>query len=314
MAVSLSQLSFEHHRPALGIGETKPRISWRFEGTAVDWEQTGYDLEIIREPDGVPKVFNVNSSDSILVPWPDEPLKSAESASVRARAHGKSGQPSADWSSPHKVETGLLEDADWAGAIPIAADRATEVNAAHQPILFRKAFDVNSTVASARLYITAFGLYVAEINGERVGDHVLAPGYQSYNFRHVYDTYDVTDLIQSGGNVIGATVGEGWYAGRFGFSKVKPRNIYGDTLGLLSLLVVTAEDGSKQTIKSDLDWHANTGPIITSNIYDGELYDSSKEIEGWSSPGLNDSSWLGVKQLSTLEGAAIVPADGPPSK
>ncbi|PVH99473.1 glycoside hydrolase family 78 protein [Periconia macrospinosa] len=304
MAVSISHVSFEHHRPAFGIGETTPRISWRFGGTAVDWEQTGYDLEIKRGPDGVPKVFNVDSSDSILVPWPDEPLGSAESASVRARAHGKDGQPSADWSDTYTVETGLLRSEDWAGAIPIAADRDTEVDAAHQPILFRKAFDVNSTVTSARLYITAFGLYVAEINGKRVGDHVLAPGYQAYNFRHVYDTYDVTDLIQGGANVLGATVGEG----------CKPRNLYGDTLGLQSLLVITAQDGSKQTIKSDLDWHANTGPIITSNIYDGELYDATKEIKGWSSPGLNESSWLGVKELSPPAGVSIVSPDGPPIK
>ncbi|KAF1949662.1 alfa-L-rhamnosidase [Byssothecium circinans] len=310
MAVSISHLSFEHHRPAFGIAETKPRISWRFEGTAVHWEQTAYDLEITRGSDGVPNVFNVNSSDSILVPWPDEPLQSAESASVRARAHGKSGQPSADWSESFSVETGLLNTDDWAGAVPIAADRATEVNAPHRPILFRKAFGVNSTIASARLYITAFGLYVAELNGNRVGDHVLAPGYQAYNYRHVYDTYDVTELIKSGENALGVTVGEGWYAGRFGFARNK-RNLYGDTIGFQGLLVVTSTDGNKQTIKSDLSWRANTGPIITSDLYDGEVYNTTQEIKGWSSPGLDDGNWLGVKELSISTGA-LVPLDGAP--
>ncbi|KAF2646080.1 hypothetical protein P280DRAFT_439794 [Massarina eburnea CBS 473.64] len=312
MAVSISHLSFEHHRPAFGIAETKPRISWRFEGTAVNWEQTSYDLEITRGSDGVPNVFNVNSSDSILVPWPDDPLQTAESASVRARAHGKDGQPSADWSEVFSVETGLLSIEDWGGAVPIAADRDTEVNATHRPILFRKTFDVNSTVASARLYITAFGLYVAEINGNRVGDHVLAPGYHSYNNRLVYDTYDVTELVTNGGNAIGVTVGEGWYAGRFGFAK-KTRNLYGDTIGLQSLLVVTSKDGSKQAVKSDLTWHANTGPIVTSELYNGEVYNTTEEIKGWSSPGLNESGWLAVKELSTSTGP-LVPADGAPVK
>lgn len=208
MSVSISSVSFEHHRQAFGIGEASPRISWRFEGTAVDWEQTGYEIEITR--DGVPRVFGANSSASILVSWPDEPLASSESATVRARAYGSGS--ATDWSDAVSVEAALL-DGDWAGALPIAADRETEVDSTHRPILFRKAFDVNSTVASARLYITGLGIYEAQINGHRVGDHVLAPGYMSYQFRHTYDTYDVTDLLSSGSNAIGVTVGEGWWSG-----------------------------------------------------------------------------------------------------
>ncbi|KAF2681410.1 glycoside hydrolase family 78 protein [Lentithecium fluviatile CBS 122367] len=309
MAVSISHLSFEHHRQAFGIAETEPRISWRFEGTSVDWEQTAYDLEITRGRDGVPKVFNVNSTDSILVPWPDEPLKTAEAASVRARAYGKDGQPTADWSDVYSLETGLLSTEDWAGAVPIAADRDTEVAGPKQPIQFRKTFGIDSTITSARLYITALGLYVAELNGKRVGDIVLAPGYQSYNFRHVYDTYDVTELLKAGDNAIGVTVGEGWYAGRWGF--VSGRNLYGDTIGLLCSLVITRGDGSKQTVNSDLDWRASTGPLITSELYDGEVYNATLETKGWSSTAFNDSDWLNVKELPALKGA-LVPADGPP--
>ena len=208
MSVSISSVSFEHHRQAFGIAEASPRISWRFEGTAVDWEQTGYEIEITR--DGVPRIFGANSSASTLISWPDEPLSSSESATVRARAYGSGA--ATDWSDVVSVETALL-DGDWAGAIPIAADRETEINATHNPILFRKAFDINSTIASARLYITGLGIYEAKINGQRVGDHVLAPGYMSYQFRHTYDTYDVTDLLNNGKNAIGVTVGEGWWSG-----------------------------------------------------------------------------------------------------
>lgn len=195
MAVSISALSFEHHRQPLGIAEATPRVSWRFEGDAIDWEQSGYDLEITRGPDGAPKLYNTaDSSESVLVPWPDEALSSAESAKVRVRSHGKDGQPSTDWSDYYTVETGLLSPEDWDSAVPIAADRATEVDTAKRPVLFRKGFDVDAEVSSARLYITALGLYIAELNGERVGDHQLAPGYMSYQFRHTYDTYDVTSL------------------------------------------------------------------------------------------------------------------------
>lgn len=318
MSVSISALSFEHHREAIGIAETAPRISWRFEGEAVDWEQTGYDVEITRGHDGVPKLYNVESSSSILVPWPDEPLSSRESAMVRARAYGKEGQIPTEWSDIVSVETGLLTSGDWGDAIPIAADRETELNTAKRPILFRKAFDIDAEVASARLYITAFGLYIAELNDQRVGDHQLAPGYTSYQYRHTYDTYDVTHLVNSGSNAIGVTVGEGWYAGRFGFQSNQdgtwPRNLYGDTLGLLSLLVVVLEDGSKQTIQTDLSWHASPGgPIITSGIYDGEVYDSRLEVEGWSLANFDDKSWLGVKEVAPPKGKLTSP-DGPPMR
>lgn len=209
MSVSISSISFEHHHQAFGIAEVSPRISWRFEGTAVNWTQTGYEIEITR--DGVPRIFGANTSESTLVSWPDEPLSSSELATVRARAYGCGAVT--EWSDNASVEAALV-DGNWAGAVPIAADRETEANATHKPILFRKAFDVNSTIASARLYITGLGIYKAKINGQRVGDHVLAPGYMSYQFRHTYDTYDVTGLLQSGENAIGVEVGEGWWSGK----------------------------------------------------------------------------------------------------
>jgi alpha-L-rhamnosidase len=312
MSVVISSLSFEHHRSAFGIAESKPRISWIFEGNAIDWTQKGYDIEITQGADGVPNVFNVDSSDSVLVPWPGPPLKSAESASVRARAHGDNGNTSTGWSAAFTVETGLLSSEDWSGAVPIAADRTTEIQTAKRPILFRKAFEIASStskVSSARLYITALGLYEAEINGMRVGDLVLAPGYQSYNHRHVYDTYDVTKQVRAGKNAIGVTVGEGWYAGRLGLKR-NARNLYGDTLGLIALLVVTSTDGSKMIIKTDTSWYSNTGPVITSEIYDGELYNATLELDGWSSPDFNSSStWLRTKELPAPTGK-LSPPDG----
>ncbi|KAF6812505.1 alpha-l-rhamnosidase [Colletotrichum musicola] len=312
MAVSISKLSFEHHRLALGIAESEPRISWRFEGTAVDWQQSGYDLEILRDSDSPPNFHSVNSSSSLLVPWPEPALGTAERAIVRARAHGQPGQPSTPWSDWVTVETGLLNSSDWSGAVPIAADRDTEVDAPKRPIYFRKSFPVASNISSARLYITALGLYEAEINGNRVGDYVLAPGWQSYNYRHVYDTYDVTELISSGDNAIGVAVGEGWFSGRLSYGG-GVRNNYGDTIGLLSLLVVTLEDGTTVEVPTDTTWKASTGPIVNSEIYNGEQYDSRLEadLEGWSSATFDADNWLAVKELSAPRGE-LVPPDGPP--
>lgn len=309
MALSISQLYFEHHTTALGIGETEPRISWRFEGEVVDWEQSAYDLEIQRPGDDIPNVFRVNSSDSVLVPWPDAPLESGEEATVRLRAYGQGDQPGSPWSDAVTVEPGLLGPEDWQDALTIAADRDTEEDQPHQPILFRKEFPVDDSISSARLYITALGLYEAEINGQRVGDLVMAPGWQSYEYRHEYNTYDVTDLLEPGSNAIGVVVGEGWYAGRIGFDD--NRNLWGDTLGLLCTLVVTDSQGNKTYITSDESWKSTTGPIITSEIYDGEVYDSRLEQEGWSESGFNTEDWIGVKELDPPKGDLVAP-DSPP--
>jgi alpha-L-rhamnosidase len=308
-SVSISKVSFEHHSTALGIAETAPRISWRFEGNATDWTQGSYSLEVHKAGQSEPETFTVNSRDSVLVPWPTHGLSSAESATVRVRAHGEGNHPETPWSDPVTVETGLLNKEDWRRAMVIAADEPAQVAVTKQPIMLRKEFDVQSDVASARLYITSYGLYEAYINGQRVGDAVLAPGWQSYSHRLVYDTYDVTNLLSSGGAAIGIVVGEGWYAGSLGWDGAR-RNIYGDTLGAMALLVVTNTKGGKQTIATDLTWKSSVGPLITAEIYNGTRYDSRLEQAGWSHPGFNQI-WTGVKELRAPFDVLAAP-DGPP--
>ncbi|KAB5559706.1 bacterial alpha-L-rhamnosidase-domain-containing protein [Coniochaeta sp. 2T2.1] len=312
MSVSIDRLTFEHHRFPIGIAESKPRISWKFDGDASEWRQSGYDIEVMRGPEsGRVDTFSVNSDQSLLVPWPDSPLAEAEAASVRVRAHGLDGQPSTPWSEWTTVETGLL-DSSWEGVLPITCSAPTDVDLPKPPLYFRKSFSVPPNTASARLYITALGIYEAELNGKRVGDHVLAPGWQSYHFRHVYDTYDVTELLASGENAIGVTVGEGWWSGRMGYAGGQ-QNIYGDRIGLLSLLVVTLADGTKVRIATDSTWQCSKGPTVASEIYNGETYNARLEgiIRGWSTCEFNSSSWDSTRELPPLRGK-LVPPDQPP--
>ncbi|KAI1391699.1 glycoside hydrolase family 78 protein [Hypoxylon trugodes] len=310
--ISISQVAFEHHREPLGIGEAKPRISWRFHGDASNWTQGGYSVEVQR--DSEPELFHFNSSNSVLVPWPTVALSSSESATVRVRAYGQGDLPDTPWSDAVTVETGLFSKEDWSRAIMMGTEKKTEKNATHQPIHFLHQFSTNSTIEKARLYITAYGLYEAYINGNRVGNNVLAPGWQSYNHSHVYNTYDVTDLLQTGNNAIGIHVGEGWYAGRLGFFQGGTRNIWGDALGAMALLVIWTPTG-KQVVNSYWGWVASrSGPLITAELYNGEVYDPRLEQTGWSSPDYrwrNDTNWLGNRELSTPYDQLVAP-DGPP--
>jgi alpha-L-rhamnosidase len=153
---------------------------------------------------------------------------------------------------------------------------------------FRKTFQAARPLAGARLHITALGLYEAEINGQRVGDHVFAPGWTDYHTRVAVQTYDVTSLLRSGENVLGAILGDGWYCGHVAW---KGRRVYGDKPALLAALEISYQDGSSEVIVSDTTWKTSTGPIAQSDFLMGEDYDARLEQEGWSQPGFDDSIW-----------------------
>ena len=159
--------------------------------------------------------------------------------------------------------------------------------------LFRKSFKLNKEIKSASVYITSHGMYEANINGQRVGNNYLTPGWTSYNKRLQYQVYDVTSQLKKGENAIAVTLGSGWY--RCYLTWYVKKNLYGKTVGLLLQLEVTYTDGSKEIIVSDGSWKTSTGSIRSSEIYFGETIDANKEKEGWRLPMYNDQNWSGVK-------------------
>lgn len=153
---------------------------------------------------------------------------------------------------------------------------------------FRRSFSLSSPVASARLSITALGLYECEVNGTRVGDHVFAPGWTNYHIRVPYQTYDVTALVSEGNNAIGAVLGDGWYCG---FMAWKERQMYGDRPQFIARLEGTYQDGTTFELTTDSSWKTATGPILESDFQLGETYDARLELEGWSLPSFDDRAW-----------------------
>jgi alpha-L-rhamnosidase len=190
---------------------------------------------------------------------------------------------------------GLLHANDWTARF-ITPDWDEDTTHSQPCPLLRRDFEVHSGLRRARLYITALGVYEAQINGTIVADQVMAPGWTSYHHRLRYQTFDVMDLLHEGRNTIGAILGEGWYRGRLGYHGGR-RNIYGDRLALLAQLEIEYADGSLERFVTDESWRAATGPILSSEIYDGEIYDARLERPGWSSPGYDDLGWARVRLL-----------------
>jgi alpha-L-rhamnosidase len=323
MAVSVAGITFEHHREPFGIGEGRPRISWRVaaDGAAADetgWLQAASEIEVSAEGGGQPwSSGRVESAASVLVPWEAPALGSRERRIVRVRVWGAGDGTPSPWSEPAVVEAGLLAKSDWSAEL-IGPDRDLGDRLDRPPVLFRRAFELRGEIDRARLYVTAHGVYTAEINGRRIGDHVLAPGWTSYRHRLRYQTFDVASLLAAGPNVLGATVAEGWYAGHLGFHGGR-RRIWGDDVAFLAQLEVRHADGRIETVVTDRDWRWANGPTTAAGIYAGEAYDARLEWPGWSAPGFDGArehsrdgtAWPAVRALGREQAELVAPA-GPP--
>ena len=304
-------LRIEHQRDAFGIGTDRPRLSWMVETEGDGWHQAAYEIEAYDiNGDGTLRgqTGRVKSDQSVLVDWPFEPLSSRERVMVRARAWSVEGGVS-DWSEPASIEVGLLHPEDWTARFA-GPDWDEDLSQPQPAPLLRREFDVRPGVRSARLYITALGVYEAQLNGAVVGDHVMSPGWTSYRHRLRYQTFDVADLLREGRNALGAMLGDGWFRGRLGFGGGR-RNIYGDRLALLAQLEITYADGTTERVLTDEAWRATTGPILASDIYDGETYDARLEREGWSEPNYDDTDWTAVRHIDWDLNTLVAPL-GPP--
>lgn len=306
MSIAVAAPTFEHRREALGIGVAAPRVSWKTQAPA-GWTQASYEIETTR--DGHRVSLRVEGDDSVLRPWPGAPLASRERATVRVRVAGADGSES-QWSEPATVEAGLLEASDWV-AQAVGADWEEDPAAEERrPSIVRREFDAGDDILTARLYVSAHGLFEVEINGRRIGDEAMAPGWTPYRSKLRYLTYDVTDVVVPGANAIGAWLGDGWYRGRLGWNGGF-RNLYGHDLSLIAQLEIRHADGSIETIATDDSWRALESPILHTGNYDGELYDARLEPEGWSKPGFDDDGWHGVV-AAHRDPATLVAPEGPP--
>jgi hypothetical protein len=176
------------------------------------------------------------------------------------------------------------------GNLIFDADGDGFLNTAKNLPIFRKEFtpDAAKTVASARIYAAARGVYELSLNGEKVGDQHLAPGWTNYNSRIQYQTYDVTDQLDGGANAIGAYLAPGWYSGNiasFGNNK------YGNTPSLIAQLRIDYTDGSSEWVSTNNTWKTTSGPIKSSDIIDGETFDASATPSGWDHAGFDATAW-----------------------
>ena len=205
---------------------------------------------------------------------------------------------------------GKLKAADWVAHWITPGWEEDSTKSEPSPYL-RKEVNLDKNLEKARLFISCQGLYQVELNGKRVGDQEFTPGWTSYDTRLQYQTYDVTSLLTRDQNAIGIVLGDGWFRGNLGW--IDGRNNWGTRLAAIAEIRVEYSDGTSTTISTDESWKASTGPILESDIYNGEIYDAGKELTGWSTVGYNDNNWEAVARLEISKEKLIAP-EGPPIK
>ncbi len=319
LALRPDRLRCESLRNPEGISEPAPRLSWSLASAARGRYQTAFrilaaaSMEALRQDRGdvwdsgqVPAVRTASAV------YAGRPLQSGEPVYWKVKVWDRDGSES-DWSDPAFWMTGPLGSfrwkADWIGMEkPLAGDNPAGPRPRCSARMLRKEFDVPAGLKRAVVFYSGLGLSVLSLNGRRVGDEVLSPPLSDYSKRVTTVTHDVTPHCIPGRNAIGVMLGNGRY--------FPPRPDGGGGPPpypkLILHLRLELEDGSIREIVSDTTWTLTaSGPITANNEFDGEFHDSRREIQGWDSPGFDDSGWMSARRVTgpsgRLTGRPIAP-------
>lgn len=334
--VSPTQLRCEYLENPPVVDIVNPRLSWVNSAREGDrgQKQTAWEIQVASTKEKLLNnqgdlwvSGKVKSDRSFNIKYAGKPLTSRQDCWWRVRTWDKNGIAS-DWSEPAFWSMGLLNadewkakwiGAPWQGEEALPKPPRGDGNAAPQPLpppapLLRKSIAINKEITSARAFVTGLGFFEFYVNGAKVGEDVLVPNVTLYakrpglennyislpdNFREyrvMYLSYDITDMLRKGDNAIGAILGNGFYNAPINWT-----HSYGSPR-FFGQVYISYTDGTEDVIVSDESWKASKSPIVMDLVYDGEHYDARLEQPGWCTPGFDDSTWETVVIRKTPEG------------
>ncbi|NHA04197.1 family 78 glycoside hydrolase catalytic domain [Mucilaginibacter sp. HC2] len=302
----VDNLICEYKINPIAVDAANPRMGWKLITQDRNIQQTYYEIRVgtnavslTKGKDLIWTSGKVPSDESAHVYYGGPMLTSREKCYWQVRVWNNKNQVT-PWSMVNFWKMGLLKQEDWS-AKWIQDNYLSDTTGGPSP-MFRKTFKLDRKIRAAHLYITAHGVFEAQINGKRVGNDYFAPGWTSYNKRLQYQVYDVTSLLRRGENATGVTIGDGWYRG---YTYNRKKNVYGKKLALLYQLEIVYSNGKRELITSDKSWKVAYGPIRSSSFFDGEVYDARKEKSGWTEPLYKDATWDTVKTDESIKSNLI---------
>ena len=308
--LEVSKLACEHQTNPSALHAEVPRLSWHLKSTKKGKAQRAYRIIASSSPDALAReegdLWDTGKQASLenhLIFYKGaEKLVSRQRVFWKVRVWDESDEPS-PWSSVAHFTVGMLGQDDWK-ADWISHNDETPLHrnpgelSLPAPRYYRKAFDEGKKVARAQLYASSLGALELYLNGKRIGDSLMAPGWSDYQARANYVSHDVSSWVVAGSNCLGAIVADGWYCGYLGSAKRKRfgpfgtgRNLYGKTPALLVQLHLHYEDGTSRIVTSDPTWKVTTGPEFEADPLMGEGYDATRELTNWSQPAYDDKEW-----------------------
>ena len=333
--IAVTHLQCEHTTNPLAINTTAPQFGWQLQSAQRNVLQTAYRILVADKPGLLEKNTGniwdskkISSNQSIQVVYKGKKLHAAAKYFWKVQVWDNKNTTA--WSAPANFGTGLFTAADWSNAKWIGyeelPDSLLTVPGVHSPDvkrklgtnklkqrsivpLFRRSFAADKPIKNATVYISGLGQYELSINGEKIGNSFLAPGWTNYDKKVLYNTYDVTATIKQGANAIGAIVGNGFYnISRERYIKFAVANGYPK---LICKMVITYADGSSTTIVSDESWKTTPSPITFSSIYGGEDYDATLEKKDWNNSNYNDAAWKAAITVTAPKGMLEAEMDNP---
>jgi alpha-L-rhamnosidase len=307
-------LTTEQRTEPLGLGDARPRLSWKLRSERRGAAQTAYRITATVLGRLIWDTGRRKSDESLLVPWDGPVLQSATRYHWNVEVWDETGAVSG--AAQTWFETGLLHRDDWTAVwigrdpvnLPLVDPPTDEERSfpdpAAAPLYLRHSFHVCAQPVRARLYATARGVYEPGLNGQRVGDLELAPGWTEYRHRLQYQTYDVTEQVRAGSNVVSAIVADGWWSGHVGFDPSRPARHYGTAPAYLAQLVLDFADGSRQVIATGGGWGERPGPIRAADLLMGQFVDARRSA--WDGDGFRP-----VAVLDTEPGPLVAEPDEP---
>jgi len=309
-----TNLTCEYQANPLGVHTLSPRFSWHVPVLKRGMRQSAYRVLVASSPEALeenPDMWDsgkVASDSSVWVSYAGKPLKSGEQYFWKVCFWDAADKRSV-FSKTAYFRMGLLGGfPEWNAAWIGNGDTGAPLKA----IMLRKDFEVAKPLAAAVLHVTGLGSYRLHLNGKKVGDMVLTPGWTHYPERLQYQQFDITDEVKQGENAFGAMLGNLWWSSGLGW---QGSEVYSQgPLRLLLSLHLTFADGSTEVVPSYDDWKWDYAPVTENTLYHGVNYDANLAQPGWDSPGFDDANWQNVQILEPVENRRLIAQQGPPMR
>lgn len=318
----VQDLQCEYVSDPLSVGNENPLLSWKLKAGQRGKSQSAYRILVASKPSllkaGQADCWDsgiVQSNRTAQVKYAGSPLSSRSRLFWKVMVWDEEKRPSS-WSDVATWSMGLLKPSDWTARwIALQEDPYPDSTLTHPAPYFRKELSIKKPVKRAVAYVCGPGFYEMYINGEKIGDQVLAPAVTNFDKRSIpkilyfyddqstqrvlYNTFDVTETLRKGNNTLGAILGNGWYNQR---DRTVEGSLWYDTPRLLLQLEIEYKDGTKERVGTDETWKCLTGPLLHDGIFTGEIYDARKDLGQWNTNDYDDSDWQSSLIVRAPEG------------